>query len=204
MVLGIVGLALCWIPFAGWACALVGVILGALGMSKAKKIGGKGKGMAIAGLVCGIIGLAVGVLLFALTMMAMKSFETYVDKSSRREGLLMLRSMETKIKIFYDEKRTLPASGSLMPGPANAACNNGGRIPRKSQAEWDQAGWQEMGFHVDEDSRYAYQWTKKSNTEGVAVASVDLDCDGTPSTTTMTINIVEGNPTATYGEPTED
>jgi hypothetical protein len=77
MVLGILGLALCWFPFVGWLCALVGIILGALGMSRAKKIGGRGKGMAIAGLICGIIGLFIGIMLFILATMAVKSFDDY-------------------------------------------------------------------------------------------------------------------------------
>lgn len=201
MVLGILGLALCWIPFLGWACALVGVILGALGMSKANKVGGKGKGMAIAGLVCGILGLLAGILIFALTMMAVSSFEKYVDKSKRSEARLNLRSMEVKIKTFYIEKARLPNSAQQMPGSIADACKGElGRIPRQPRAKWDEVGWGEIGFHVDEDSRYAYTWTVKSPTEGEAVASADLDCDGTPSTTTMTIKIVEGNPVVSYDE----
>ncbi len=54
MVLGIVALVLsCCVPYVPVILALIAVILG--GVSLAKKKGGKG--MAIAGLVCGIIGL---------------------------------------------------------------------------------------------------------------------------------------------------
>ena len=75
LVLGIIGLVLCWIPFLGWLLALLGVIFGALGVSKANKIQGRGKGMAIAGLVTGVIGLLLGIVLFVLAMMAVKETE---------------------------------------------------------------------------------------------------------------------------------
>lgn len=53
MVLGIVALVFsCCLPWVTFICALLAVIFG--GVSLAKKMGGKG--MAIAGLVCGIIG----------------------------------------------------------------------------------------------------------------------------------------------------
>lgn len=202
LVLGILGLVLCWIPFVGWLCALLGIILGGLGMSKAKSIAGKGKGMAIAGLICGLIGLLIGVMLFVLATMAVSSFESYVKKGKRSEANLQLRSMETKIKTFYNEKARLPASGSMMPGPAESICSGPDQaLSRKPQSAWDQAGWGEMGFHVDENSRYAYEWDAKT---GVARAIGDLDCDGTMTTTTLTIKIVEGNPMAEYTEPTDD
>jgi hypothetical protein len=48
MVLGIIGLVFCWVPVLGWILALLGLIFGAVGNGKANKIGGKGKGMALA------------------------------------------------------------------------------------------------------------------------------------------------------------
>ena len=61
LILGIVCVVLCWIPIWNWvgiALGVVGIILGAVGMSKAKKTG-KGKGVAVAGLVLSIIGVAI-------------------------------------------------------------------------------------------------------------------------------------------------
>ena len=68
LVLGIIGLVFCWIPFLGWILALLGIIFGGLGMGKANKIGGRGKGLAIGGLVCGVLGLIIGVAAFFWAM----------------------------------------------------------------------------------------------------------------------------------------
>lgn len=201
MVLGIVGLALCWLPFVGWVCALVGIILAVLGMGKAKKLGGKGKGMAIAGLVCGIIGIAIGVLLFALTMMAASAFDSYVKKGKRSEAQLQLRSIEVRAKTFHVEKARLPVSAPEMPTDKGPDC-----IYRKaSQSAWAaHEGWRELGFHVDEDSRCTYEFVAASANEAKAIARCDLDCDGNPSVSTVTLTVANGNVTATYDEPTPD
>lgn len=62
MVLGIVSLVFCCIPYLSIPCSIVGIILG--GVSLATKKGGKG--MAIAGLVCSILGIAAYIILIAI------------------------------------------------------------------------------------------------------------------------------------------
>ena len=61
MVLGIVALVFCWCFYVGGPCALVGLPLGAIALSKINKgeADPKPKGMAIAGLICSIIALAI-------------------------------------------------------------------------------------------------------------------------------------------------
>lgn len=204
MVLGILGLVLCWIPFVGAACALVGLILGVLGMGRANKIGGAGKGMAIAGLITGILGLLAGIFFIWMTMVAVKGFDDYIKKSKTTEAKLQLHSIEIKAKTFSLETGRFPKSASIMPGPAGSACNGGGmKIPRQPQSAWEAAGWGELGFHLDEDSRYSYTFTS-NGTHAEATAIADLDCDGTTSTTTLTLDVVDGNVVANYTEPTPD
>lgn len=66
MILGIVGLVFVWAPFIGFICALLGIIFGGIGMSQTKKNPNlSGRGMAVAGLVCGIIGIVIWVILVA-------------------------------------------------------------------------------------------------------------------------------------------
>jgi hypothetical protein len=55
-VTGLLGLLLCWVPFFGLILAGCGVVLGAMGMSQGKKVGAN-TGLAVAGLVLGIVAL---------------------------------------------------------------------------------------------------------------------------------------------------
>jgi hypothetical protein len=72
MVLGILALVLCWVPFFDQILALLGIIFSALGVGKANRIGGRGKGMAVAGLVTAILGLLLGVVLIIWAMAVAK------------------------------------------------------------------------------------------------------------------------------------
>jgi hypothetical protein len=62
LVLGILAVVLFFLTWPAWLLGILGIIFGALGMSKAKRIGGKGKGMGMAGLICGVIGLLVSII----------------------------------------------------------------------------------------------------------------------------------------------
>jgi len=64
LVLGIVAAVGAWIPvfnYCTWLLAIIGIILSAIGMSKAKKEG-KSVGVCIAGLVLSIIGLVFSII----------------------------------------------------------------------------------------------------------------------------------------------
>ena len=61
LVLGIIGLAGCFIPSLGWIgslCGLLAIILGAIGV----KNGGANKGKAKAGLILGILSFTLGII----------------------------------------------------------------------------------------------------------------------------------------------
>jgi len=73
LVLGIVGLFICWIPFIGLPLPIIGLILATVGMKRIE-----GKGLAVAGLVLSIIGLVVAACLAVLTIVsAVSSHSTY-------------------------------------------------------------------------------------------------------------------------------
>ncbi|HEY7597053.1 MAG TPA: hypothetical protein VH969_28155 [Actinophytocola sp.] len=62
LVLGIVGLVFSLIPIIGviaWPLTILGVIFGAVGLSKAGRVPGMPKGTAIAGLTCSLVGLGI-------------------------------------------------------------------------------------------------------------------------------------------------
>jgi type II secretory pathway pseudopilin PulG len=204
MVLGLVGILLCWANFLGMIPSVLGIIFGAIGWSKANKVG-RGKGMAIAGVVCGVVGL---ILAIVFIMVVMASFTSYMKKSKSTEATLQLRNLQRAIDMHQLEYGTLPPSAeAVLPGPDGGACANQqtGKMPAVPQSVWDaDPGWKALRFHIDEPSMYSYHWTRVSATEGYALAVTDLDCDGMMSTTRLDITVTEGRLKATFGEPSQD
>jgi hypothetical protein len=68
-VTGLVGLVLCWVPILGLLLAGTGIVLSAVGMSQGRRTGA-GTGLAIAGLVCGIVGVIPALFIFLPALFA--------------------------------------------------------------------------------------------------------------------------------------
>lgn len=95
LVLGIVGLILSFIPCVGWialALTIPGVILGAIGISAAKK-SGQGKGISVAGLVCSLLATIFAVVWMLLiagatsaTASAIDEIAKEVEKAEKRQA----------------------------------------------------------------------------------------------------------------------
>ena len=204
MVLGIISVVLCWIWFLGGILALLAIVFGALALGKAKRANGTGKGAAMAGLILGIIGLALAIVIIILAVVAVSAFTEYAKKSKSSEGAIQLKQMERRIKMFHMENGRLPASAAAM--PSGKACDSAdGKHAAQPQSVWQSdPGWGEMGFHIDEPSYYQFQWVQEGPRKGHALATSDLDCDGVPGTQRMDIEVVEGNVQATYGPSVDE
>lgn len=80
MVLGILAILIGWIPVVGWflgsIMALLAIVLGAIAMGNANKRPAEfgGKGMAVTGLVLGIITIALGLLFWIIIGSFIASF----------------------------------------------------------------------------------------------------------------------------------
>jgi hypothetical protein len=73
-VCGIIAVVLCWIPFIDYCSIALGtlaIIFGSIGLRRADAYG-SGRGMAITGIVCGIVGMAIA-FLFLLLIFAVVS-----------------------------------------------------------------------------------------------------------------------------------
>src|ERR1019366_1416763 len=62
LVLGLISLILSWFPGVDWVLAALAIIFGAVGISTAGRRGGAGRGMAIAGLVLGVVAAVLGII----------------------------------------------------------------------------------------------------------------------------------------------
>jgi hypothetical protein len=61
-VVGIVAAVLLWFPYVGLILGVIGVALGAVGLNRSNRLYGAGKGMSIAGIVCGGVALIINIL----------------------------------------------------------------------------------------------------------------------------------------------
>lgn len=78
LVVGIVSVVLCWLPFVGLTLAIVAVVLGIVGIRKASRGEATNKGMAIAGVVTGGFALFVGAL-FTIGTIALFNSDEFQD-----------------------------------------------------------------------------------------------------------------------------
>jgi len=202
MVLGILGIVLCWLALIGWVLSALGIILGAIGWSKAGKLGGLRKGQGITGVVCGIVGIMLGGIMAAV---AIPAFMDYMKKSKRTESSLHLNMLSRRIKSYVMENNTLPpSSASSLPGPDGSACADPSHKMPVTTAWAKDPAWGPLDFSIDEPALYTFHWTKTSETAGYATSVCDLDCDGTMSTTRLDVKIIAGNVQTTIGVPSPD
>jgi len=206
LVLGIIGVVLCWIIILGSVVTLLGVVFGALGLEASKKRGGAGKGAAIAGLVLGIVGLVASIAIPTLLRGAIAVFSSYSEKSREIEGKLNLDRLGRSVRAFHAEKADLPpSSGGILPGPVGEACQHSNKKFPPATGKWmADPAFAELAFSVDEPSAYAYAWVRESATSGYATAYVDSDCDGTASARRLDVRVVAGNVQTTLGAASPD
>jgi hypothetical protein len=66
LVLGIIGVVLCWVPFTGWALNILAIIFGAVGRKRAVDGLATNRSSAVAGLVLGVVGLGVWIVIIVM------------------------------------------------------------------------------------------------------------------------------------------
>ncbi|MEO8701134.1 MAG: prepilin-type N-terminal cleavage/methylation domain-containing protein [Kofleriaceae bacterium] len=127
-----------------------------------------------------------------LAAIAMPTFMMFMAKSKRSEARLHLDSIDKRIHVYYATKQQLPPSATQF--PTTTACTEpSGKNPVVLQSAWEiDPGWRALGFHLDEPSYFQYEYALVSPTMASAYAVGDLDCDGSMSTLTLVVNIIEG------------
>ncbi|MBS1119097.1 MAG: hypothetical protein H6Q90_1325 [Deltaproteobacteria bacterium] len=116
LVLGIVGLLFSFIPCLGMYAiplTLLAVVLGALGMKKPQ-----GKGMAIAGLVCGIVGTAIaGWWLYAYLTLRSQADEALTKFGNDIKEEQQKQERRNKPTTPDESAPTAPAEAEPTPAP---------------------------------------------------------------------------------------
>lgn len=178
MVLGIITLLLCWVPFLNWILALLAIVFGAVGIGRAAKVG-RGKGMAITGIVCGAVGAILGVVILVLAVRGVKKFAHDIQGM---EGKQELNRMGKMAKLYATENGTFP-KGKADLTPATDCCKESLHLCDVNDADWSSEVWKDLDFKpmaLSTPFRFSYESADGKTFTARAVS--DLDCDGTPET----------------------
>ena len=128
-----------------------------------------------------------------LAAIAIPTFMSFTMRSKQGEAQLQMEALRERIRLYHTLKRGLPQTAALFPN-VTACASAKGKIPPQPESAWfADPGWRDIGFHINEESYFQYEWTQLSPTSGIAIAIGDLDCDNTFAQMTLVIDLVEGN-----------
>jgi hypothetical protein len=78
------------------------------------------------------------------------------------------------------------------PTPAGSCCEQGGTCPA-DPAAWSAPGWRELGFSIDGEHRFAYQYTPDPGGLSATLrATGDVACDGAPRAVELKLTVAGG------------
>jgi type II secretory pathway pseudopilin PulG len=148
-----------------------------------------------------------------LAAVAIPAFMDYMKRSKRTEASLQLNKIGKNAKrVYMETSRYVSGMAGTEPGrpgsPVGQGCCGGsgtsGNSPNHCPA--DAAGftgdtvWSALDFEIDEDTLFVYDY-HGSATDYAAMATGDLDCDGTEITFVLNGTAVNGQPAYQLTEP---
>jgi hypothetical protein len=111
-------------------------------------------------------------------------------KTRAKEADELLSYLAEKVTLSYLRTGKLPAGAPLTPRPS--CCEQGGTCS-PDPATWAAPGWSALGFSIDDDYRYSYEYVPDpSGTSATLRAIGDLDCDGKSSLYEVKLTITGG------------
>ena len=141
-----------------------------------------------------------------LAAVAIPAFMDYIKRSKKTEASLQLNKIGKNAKRVYSELSSyVVGKTGPTPTPAGKGCCGGGgtdtnhckAVPATFAAD---TTWKALDFQIDEDSLFYYNYDGAA-TSFTALATGDLDCDGTEIVYTLTGTAVDGNPAVQLIEP---
>jgi hypothetical protein len=110
LVLGLVAILFCWIPWIGILAGVIALILGIIRLLKMKKSEEKkGKGMSIAGIITGVIGLAISVIILIIAVTTANVFINSVNDYSNKQNNIV-----SSLKSSYNVGEKADIDGLML------------------------------------------------------------------------------------------
>ena len=133
-----------------------------------------------------------------LAAVAIPAFMDYMKKSKKTEASLQLNKIAKNSKVYYDTQASF-VQGTAGTLPATAMTTNC-KFPKVATWAADTV-WAALDFQIDEDNLFMYDYAGTAVKTAQALATGDLDCDGTFITYTLDLDATGGNASAVITEP---
>jgi hypothetical protein len=139
--------------------------------------------------------LRYALLLIALcaiaTCPAAKRSCTAKNRAAEADELLTYLAERVAAQVATTGRVPAAAAG---PTPAAACCDRGGTCPT-DPAAWTAQGWRDLGFSIDGEHRFSYQYTPEPSGLGATLRAVgDVACDGAVRVVEVKITVTGGRP----------
>src|SRR5262245_27942980 len=137
--------------------------------------------------------LRYALLLIALcaiaTCPAAKRSCTARTRSAEADQLLGYLADRVAARVAADGRVPATAAG---PTPETSCCERGGTCPADAAA-WAAPGWRELGFSIDGEHRFSYQYAPDpSGLAATLRATGDVACDGAGRTIELKLTVAGG------------
>ncbi|HEX8107209.1 MAG TPA: prepilin-type N-terminal cleavage/methylation domain-containing protein [Kofleriaceae bacterium] len=146
-----------------------------------------------------------------LAAVAIPAFMDYMKRSKKTEASLQLNKIGKNSKRTYMETSKYvtgvapttpnrPGRGGCCDGLGASGSNTNHCAPDVSPAGFGHPVWTSLDFSIEEDSLFYYDYNGTA-TDYTAMATGDLDCDGTEITYVLTGTAINGQPAYSLSEP---
>ena len=104
LVLGIISLVLFCVWYVSIPCAIIAIVMGAIAKGKAARGEAGGKGMATAGLVCGIIAIIIDVIVVILVLVGVSVFGPKMQEMAEEMQKMQQQQMQQQQQQMQREQ----------------------------------------------------------------------------------------------------
>jgi len=123
------------------------------------------------------------------TCPAAKRSCTARTRSAEADQLLGYLADRVAARVAADGRVPATAAG---PTPETSCCERGGTCPADAAA-WAAPGWRELGFSIDGEHRFSYQYAPDpSGLAATLRATGDVACDGAVRTIELKLTVAGG------------
>jgi prepilin-type N-terminal cleavage/methylation domain-containing protein len=128
-----------------------------------------------------------------IATVAIPLFLGQIKKTKLTEVSLAIDKARKDLSVYYANRSDMPPSSTGFMPPADACSTGTGKTPPTAEPVWStDPAFGALGFNIPEAGYFQYTWIRTSQTIGMLVMRMDLDCDGVFGSVIATFTVVSG------------